>query len=89
MYVIFLYQVSQIFQDKELCIVNGPPSHSKSLLEKKVAEVFLVPCSFQCTIRGKDNIIIIILIIIIIIIMHAHTHMHTCTERSAKSLELR
>ena len=42
MYVIFLYQVSQIFQDKELCIVNGPPSHSKSLLEKKVAEVFLV-----------------------------------------------
>ncbi|XP_073251496.1 DNA ligase 4-like [Porites lutea] len=31
-------QVSQIFQDKELCIVNGPPSHSKSLLEKKVAE---------------------------------------------------
>ena len=47
MYVIFLYQVSQIFQDKELCIVNGPPSHSKSLLEKKVAEVFLVSLFFS------------------------------------------
>ena len=43
----------------------------------------MFPCSFQCTIREKDNIIIIILIIIII--MHAHTHMHTCTERSAKN----
>jgi len=31
-------QVSQIFHDKEFCIVNGPVSHSKSLLEKKVAE---------------------------------------------------
>ena len=34
--------MSQIFHDKEFCIVNGPVSHSKSLLEKKVAEVFLI-----------------------------------------------
>ena len=29
-----------MFQDKEFCIVNGPSSHSKAVLEKKVAEVF-------------------------------------------------
>ena len=33
------FQVSQLFQDKELYIVNGPSSHSKAVLEKKVAEV--------------------------------------------------
>ena len=37
----FTFQVSQMFQDKEFYIVNGPTSHSKALLEKKVAEVFL------------------------------------------------
>lgn len=36
----FMFQVSQMFQDKEFYIVNGPKSHSKALLEKKVAEVF-------------------------------------------------
>ena len=35
----FMFQVSQIFHDKEFYIVNGPASHSKTLLEKKVAEV--------------------------------------------------
>ena len=29
-----------MFQDREFCIVNGPTSHPKSLLEMKVAEVF-------------------------------------------------
>jgi len=29
-----------MFQDKEFYIVNGPSSHSKALLEKKIAEVF-------------------------------------------------
>lgn len=29
-----------MFQDKEFYIVNGPSSHSKAVLEEKVAEVF-------------------------------------------------
>ena len=36
-----MFQVSQMFHDKEFYIVNGPSSHSKTLLEKNVAEVFL------------------------------------------------
>ena len=28
-----------MFEDKEICIVNGPASHPKTLLETKVAEV--------------------------------------------------
>ena len=35
-----------MFQGKEFCIVNGPTSHSKSLLETKVAEVFLISWLF-------------------------------------------
>ncbi|XP_072034969.1 DNA ligase 4-like [Amphiura filiformis] len=31
-------QVSKIFEDKEFCVVNGPSSHPKTLLEKRIAE---------------------------------------------------
>lgn len=31
-----------MLEGKEFCIVNGPETHSKSLLEKKVVEVFLI-----------------------------------------------
>ena len=39
-----------MFQDKEFYIVNGPSSHSKAVLEKKVAEVFFTTyCTFILT----------------------------------------
>ncbi|XP_070569622.1 DNA ligase 4-like [Ptychodera flava] len=31
-------QVSKMFEGRELCVVNGPPGHSKSTLEKKIVE---------------------------------------------------
>ena len=37
-----VFQVSQMFRDKEFYIVNGPSSHAKAVLEKKVAEVFCI-----------------------------------------------
>lgn len=39
-----VFQVSQMFQEKEFYIVNGPSSHPKAVLEKKVAEVFFCLC---------------------------------------------
>ena len=30
--------MSEIFQDREFCVVNGPSSHPKAALETKIAE---------------------------------------------------
>ncbi|KAK3736164.1 hypothetical protein QZH41_015551 [Actinostola sp. cb2023] len=35
--------VSKLFDGKEFCIINGPTTHSKSHLEKKVVEVRIIP----------------------------------------------
>lgn len=45
-----VFQVSQIFQEKEFYIVNGPSSHPKAVLEKKVAEVFFLSLYYHETV---------------------------------------
>ena len=39
-----------MFEGREFCIVNGPSTHTKAILEKKVAEVLenLLICLGQC-----------------------------------------
>lgn len=44
------FQVSQMFQEKEFYIVNGPSSHPKAVLEKKVAEVFFFSLYYHETV---------------------------------------
>lgn len=54
-------EVSQMFQEKEFCIVNGPSSHPKAVLEKKVAEnggtLTQNPCSDTfCVVAERINV---------------------------------
>lgn len=39
-----------MFQEKEFYIVNGPSSHPKAVLEKKVAEVFFMSLYYHETV---------------------------------------
>ena len=38
----YFHKVSQLFADKEFCVINGPAEHSKQDIEKKIVEVSLI-----------------------------------------------
>ena len=54
-------ETSQVFSGKELCVVNGPPSHTKQQLERKLVEMgativqYPTPQTF-CVVAEKENL---------------------------------